>query len=191
MWITDFATSRAPSDVPRLEEAAADASVFAFAVGLCVLTTILFGLLPAWRASHVDPQTALKAAGRGNTDTRRGGRLRAALVTTEVGLGTVLVIGSGLLLISFHRVMNAPRGFDGGDVLTLDLVLPAPKYQALEKRVAFFHAVREGVASIPGVINVTANSWLPLTGEAVDFVKREGASEVTWKEQPRSSQVWL
>jgi predicted permease len=178
MWITDLAVSRAPSQVPRLEETAADATVFAFAVGLCVFTTVLFGLLPAWRASHVDPQTALNTAGRGSTDALRGGRLRAVLVSAEVALGTVLVIGSGLLLSSLHRVINAPRGFDGGDILTLDLVLPSPRYPAIEKQASFFRAVHEGVGSIPGVMNVAVTTWLPLAGEAMDFVAPEGTVDV-------------
>jgi putative ABC transport system permease protein len=68
MWITSVMISQAPAQVPRLEQTAADLNVFVFAVAICGLTTILFGLLPAWKAAHVDPQQALSAAGRGSGD---------------------------------------------------------------------------------------------------------------------------
>jgi putative ABC transport system permease protein len=174
MWIIDVVISLASVQIPRLEETAADVNVFAFAIAVCALTTILSGLLPAWRASRVDPQHALNAAGRTKTETLRGGRIRATLVGAEVALGTVLVIGSGLLLISFHHVMNTPRGFDGHDILMADLVLPSPRYQAVEKQISFFRALRDTIASIPGAMNVAANTRLPLGFEDHDAVTREG-----------------
>jgi hypothetical protein len=174
MWIFDVGITRASVQMTRLEETAADLNVFAFAVTICVLTTVLFGLLPAWRAAHVDPQQALNAAGRSNTDTLRGGRVRAALVSAEVALGTVLAAGSGLLLISFYHVMNVPRGFDGHDILIVDLVLPSPRYQAADKQVSFFRAVHDNISSIPGVMNIAANSRVPLAFEDPDAVTREG-----------------
>ena len=94
LWIRDIAISRAPF-LPRTEEIAIDATVLGFAVGICVLTAILFGLLPAWRAFRTDPSEALNAAARGNTESLRGGRVRAVVIAAEVALGTVLVIGSG------------------------------------------------------------------------------------------------
>jgi putative ABC transport system permease protein len=187
LWITDLAVSRAPL-LPRAGEVVADFVVFGFAVGTCVLTTVLFGLLPACKASRADPMDALKAAGRGKTDTRRGGRIRATLIAAEVALGTVLVIGSGLLLSSFHRVMNSPRGFDGHDVLIADLLLPSSKYQAVEKQVAFYRALHDDLAAIPGVSRVAANTRPPLDGEAPFSVLTEGAtkrlSQLPWASWP-------
>jgi hypothetical protein len=72
----------------------------------------------------------------------RGGRIRAALITAEVALGTVLVIGSGLLLMSFYQVMNTHRGFDGHDVLIVDLPLPSPKYRADGRHFIYSHRLR-------------------------------------------------
>jgi predicted permease len=183
MWITYVMILRAPAQVPRLEVSGADVNVFTFAAAICALTTMLFGLLPAWRASHTDPQQALNAAGRGSTDTRRVGRLRAALVSLEVAVGTVLVIGSGLLLISFHRVMNVPRGFDGGDILIADLVLPTPRYQGFEKQTAFVRALHDGITSVPGVMNVAVNTRPPLTFELVVPAVPEGRNVVPWEVQ--------
>ena len=93
----------------------------------------------------------------------------------------MLVIGSGLLLISFHRVMNAPRGFEGGDILMADLVLPSPKYQGFEKQVPFFRAVHDGIASIPGVMSVAVNTRPPLTFELVVPVQPEGRNVRPWE----------
>jgi predicted permease len=174
MWITDVVISQASAHVPRIEETTVDAIVFGFAVAACAVTTVLFGLLPAWKAAGLDPQHALNAAGRGNTDTLPGGRLRSALISVEVALGTVLVIGSGLLLISFNQLMNTPRGFDGHDILLANLLLPSPRYQALDKQVSLFRAVRDSVASLPGVTNVAATTRLPLLLDDRDAVLREG-----------------
>jgi predicted permease len=184
MWITSFAVAWAPSQLPRLDEAGMDKTVFGFSLCICALTTLVFGFLPAWRASRADPQQALSASGRGYTDTRSGGKLRAALVSAEVALGTVLVIGSGLLLISFHRVMNAPRGFDDSDILISDLVLPSPRYQGFAKQAPFFGAVRDVIVSIPGVINVAVNSRPPLMQERLDTALREGVGNIPPWELP-------
>jgi putative ABC transport system permease protein len=96
-WIMDVTVQRAPFQWARLEDARLDGSVLAFVVGLCFLTTMLFGILPAWRASQVSLRESLQSAGRGKTDGPRGGKLRPVLVSVEVGLSTVLLIGAGLL----------------------------------------------------------------------------------------------
>src|SRR5206468_1794658 len=70
MWITEALVSLAPARIARLEEVSADARVALFSVAMCVLTTLLFGILPAWRASRVDPQQSLNSTSRGNTDSR-------------------------------------------------------------------------------------------------------------------------
>jgi putative ABC transport system permease protein len=173
-WITEFAVSRAPH-LPRAGNIAPDAAVLSFAIGICALTTVLFGLLPAWQTSRTDPLAALNAGSRGNTDTRRGGRIRSILIAAEVALGVVLVIGSGLLLRSFHQVMNAPRGFDGHDVMIADLYLPSPGYQSIEKQNSFFLRLREELISMPGVLNVSVNTRAPIDDEAIFMVFEENS----------------
>src|SRR3954469_19025115 len=84
-WITQLAISRAPL-LPRTDEIVTDTAVLCFAIGICVLTTVLFGSLPACRAPRIDPIEVLRAASRGSTDTLRGGRMRASLVAAEVAL---------------------------------------------------------------------------------------------------------
>jgi predicted permease len=175
-WITEFAISHT-SQLPRAEEVVTDTAVVWFAIGICVLTTLLFGSLPAWRVSKVDPLGALNAGSRGNTDALRGGRIRTLLIAAEVALGTVLVIGSGLLLRSFHEVMNTPRGFDGHDSLYADVVLPSPRYGSLEKQASFFFRLRDNLISKPGVSHVAVNTRAPLNGDAIFTVFEGGASK--------------
>jgi hypothetical protein len=110
IWIIDGVVGNAPAQLPRIDETSIDRGVVLFAAAVCVLTTVLFGVLPAWRAAQVDPQDSLRAAGRGVGETRRSGRVRALLVSAEVTLGTLLAIGSGLLIVSLHKTMNAPMG---------------------------------------------------------------------------------
>src|SRR5262249_19085134 len=111
---------------------------------------------------------------RGNTGSLQGGRIRAIVITAEVALGTVLVIGSGLLLMSFHHVMNNPRGFDGHDVLIADLNLQSARYKVLENQLSFFRGVRDELVPIPGVVRVPANTRPPLNGEPLFPVRAEG-----------------
>ena len=175
-WITEFAISRAPQ-LPRADEIVTDTTVLWFAIGICALTTVLFGAFPAWRVSRTDPLQALNAGSRGNTDTLRGSHMRATLIAAEVALGAVLVIGSGLLLHSFHQVMNAPRGFDGHDVLIAQLLLPPSRYQSIEKQKSFFARLRDDVTAMSGVLHVSATTRAPLETEAIYWVFEEGSTK--------------
>src|SRR5262249_10555115 len=153
-WITAFAVSRAPL-LPRIEDVATDTRVLLFAIGVCALTTILFGMLPAWQSSRADPLAAMSAGSRGNTLHSRG--IRRVLIAGEVALCVVLVIGSGLLVRSFQQVVTVPRGFDGHDVMIAELQLSASAYQSVAKQNALFGRLRGELMSIPGVLNVSAN----------------------------------
>jgi putative ABC transport system permease protein len=175
-WITDLAINRAPR-LPRTNEIATDATVLCFAIGICILTTFLFGAIPAWRASRVDPREGLSSASRGSTDTLRGGHIRAGLIAAEVALGVVLVTGSGLLLRSFHQVINAPRGFDGHDVLISELYLSSESYRPIERQVSFFRRLHDDLSSRPGVLHVAVNTRTPLNGEAIYAVFEENSAK--------------
>ena len=165
MWITGAVVSLAPARIARLEEVSADSGIALFSVAMCVVTTLLFGMLPAWRASHVDPQQSLSAGSRGNTDSRRAGRIRAGLVSAEVALGTLLAIGSGLFLNSLHHLMMAPKGFEGDHVLVAEFALPPSKYQTPAAMERFFRGLQDQLSSTPGVSHIAAATWLPLETE--------------------------
>jgi len=91
-WITEFAVSRAPR-LPRLEDVVTDTGVLSFAIAICALTTILFGILPAWQTSRADPLAAMSAGSRRNTNTLRSGSIRRVLIAGEVALCVVVLQG--------------------------------------------------------------------------------------------------
>ncbi|HLL45992.1 MAG TPA: ABC transporter permease, partial [Longimicrobiaceae bacterium] len=109
--------------LPRLDAVAVDARVLAFALGITLLTGLLFGLAPALLSSRADPQVSLRDGGRGNTGGRSSLRLRGALVVAEVALALVLLVGAGLLLRSFQQLRAVDTGMRPEGVLTLRMSL--------------------------------------------------------------------
>ncbi len=173
----------APVDLPRITEVSIDGRVLAFAFGLAALAGIVFGSVPAWQASKTDPQTALRAASHNITDGRRGVRLREALVSLEVGLGALLVIASGLLVLSFVRLMNVDKGFQPQKLIAAEVNLPEASYQKREDRETFYRQLVSKMQSIPGVDSAALISHLPLTGETwVSMVIREGDKGPVFKQ---------
>jgi predicted permease len=139
----------AGESMPRAAEISLDPPVLLFSGLVAVLTGILFGLAPAWHVSRVDLQGTLKEAGRGATSSRAG--LRQGLVVAEVALTFVLLAGAGLLLLSFHRLLQVNPGFAADQVLTFRINLPEVKYQSDEQEILFCQALREKLRALPGV----------------------------------------
>jgi putative ABC transport system permease protein len=139
----------AGESMPRAAEISLDPRVLLFSGLVAVLTGILFGLAPAWHVSRVDLQGTLKEAGRGATSSRAG--LRQGLVVAEVALTFVLLAGAGLLLLSFHRLLQVNPGFAADQVLTFRINLPEVKYQSDEQEILFCQALREKLRALPGV----------------------------------------
>jgi predicted permease len=157
-----------PGNIPRLDEIGINGAVLAFTFGLSLATGILFGLAPAWRAIKLDPNSSLKAGGRsGQSD---GGlylkrhRLRGLLVTSELALSLVLLIGAGLLIRSFVRLQSVDPGFTADNLLSMQVVVSDPKYHDQKVLVGFFREVETRIAHLPGVVAEGAVSALPLTG---------------------------
>ncbi|MBL8230380.1 MAG: ABC transporter permease [Bryobacterales bacterium] len=186
LWIVELLVARAPVYLPRLEETAVDRTVLLFCLGLCVATTLLFGLLPALRIASARAADVLAPGSRGNTDGPRGARLRATLVSFEVGLSAVLLICAGLLLTSFVKLMRVDRGFQSENVLGVDLDLPHQRYDANPKRRQFFQTLRESAAALPGVQQAGYISMLPLRDQReISVVFVEGmAKSATLAELP-------
>jgi predicted permease len=139
----------APGDIPRLNEARLDAGVLAFTLGVSLLAAILFGLLPAWKASQQDPQESLKSAGRGSGTPVGLKRTRDILVVAEFALAIVLLAGAGLLVRSFLAVQAVRLGFQPEHVLTMRITMPAGIQHS--RALAFHDEVLERVAALPDV----------------------------------------
>jgi len=157
--------TNAPVEVARLSEVRIDGRVLAVACGLTLLSALLFGLLPAWRSSRIDPQEGLRSGGRSATESRRSGRLRTILVALEVGLSTICLAAAGLLLNSFVRLTHVDKGFDAEHVIDLDLYLAGTRYRTGEQRTAFLRKALEAIGPLPGVTALAVANQLPLTGE--------------------------
>ncbi|MFV1988372.1 MAG: ABC transporter permease [Gemmatimonadota bacterium] len=151
-------------DVPRLDEVGLDATVVAFTVLVSVATGILFGLVPAIRASRPDLVASLKEGG-----ARAGGvgalaRARNALVVTEIALALVLLVGGSLLVRSFASLTDLGVGFETDGLMTAEIALPAQSYPEPEQRQQFFENLVDRLAAAPGVTAASAITNLPLSG---------------------------
>ncbi|HEU5180033.1 MAG TPA: ABC transporter permease [Candidatus Polarisedimenticolia bacterium] len=150
-----------PENTSLTEGIAIDAPVLLFTIGTALLTGLLFGLAPAWQASRSEVHTTLKEGGR--TGQGRGHhRIHGSLIVLETAMALLLLLGTGLMLKSFWRVLTADGGFDPHGVLTAAVSGPDLKYKEPEQRRAFIEQVVSKVQAIPGVEH--AASALPLLG---------------------------
>jgi putative ABC transport system permease protein len=162
-WSVDLLVTAGPV-LPRSDEIHLDATVLAFTLGISLLTGLLFGLAPALQAAKDDFHAALKEGGGKSGAGASGGRLRSLLVVSEVALCAVLLIGAGLLVRSFVRVVGSEKGFDTSRVLAVDLLLP-PSVSDPARQAAFFEQLLERVRVLPGVEVASVVSHLPLGGD--------------------------
>ncbi len=149
-----------PPDILQFKQIGINREVLAFNFLASVLCGVAFGLIPALQSSRSNPNQSLKEAERGSTANR--GRTRSALVIAEVGLSLVLLVGAGLLVKSFERLMNVDAGFDPDHLLTFNLGLPSSTNAV--RQLAFYQEVVQRLQALPGVQAVGAVSRLPLAG---------------------------
>ena len=161
-WIVKLFVASRPVTIPRIDMVAVDGRVMAFAAVLSIVTGIVFGLVPALRASAPDLQSLRQTARGGGLSRSR--RFRSTLVIAEVALALVLLAGAGLMIRSFARLMAIEPGFDPEGVVTMRLTLPAAKYRELDRWLAFHAALVQRVSGVPGVSAAGINSALPLEG---------------------------
>jgi putative ABC transport system permease protein len=158
----------APATLPRLPEVSIDTTVLAFTAGLSILTALLFGLLPALQGARVELQETLKEGGRANTAGATRSRLRQIMVVTQVALAVVLVIGAGLMMRSFQRLLNIDPGFDTRGVLTMRLSAPAAYYPDAPNVLGFYDRVLTEVRQLPGVRHAGMIRVLPIDTDIGD-----------------------
>ncbi len=163
-WGTEALIRIVPGNIPRLGEMKLDLVVLAFTLGVSLITGIVFGLVPAWQASRVDLNSALKAGGRTGAGGERKGQLRNALVVAEVGLALVLLVSAGLLLQSFARLGRVEPGMRVDQLLTARLALPTSDYPKSEDTIRFLDRLLPRLRALPGVEAVSTIVPLPLTG---------------------------
>jgi len=155
-------TTLAPAGtIPRLEGVGLDPRVLAFTAAVTVLTAVLFGLLPAVRASRADVTGALRSGRRGSSGGDREGVWRL-IVGGEAAMALILLVGSGLLIRSFQEVLSVDPGFDTREVVTVDANPPATRFGEDPLLAGYYRDLRREVGSIPGVEDVGIVANLPL-----------------------------
>ena len=178
----DAGASLLAGQVPRADEISIDARVTVFALAASILTGLLAGVLPAFRAGRTDLTASLKEGGRG--DGAIGIRTRRALVVCEVALSVVLLVGAAVMLRSLRALQTVDTGFDGRGVLTMTVSLPVTRYETPAQRTAFFDGALERLRVLPGVTAAGGIDDLPLSGGSVQPIVVEGRPELLPREQP-------
>ncbi|MEW6209103.1 MAG: ABC transporter permease [Acidobacteriota bacterium] len=156
-WGIDALRALDPNDIPRIRTAGINLSVLLFTLAVSLLTGVVFGLAPALQASKTNLTDALKEGSRALAGGR--GRLRSALVAAEIALSLVVLVGAGLLIQSFARLLNVERGFVTENLITANLVLV--QYKDGQRRAAVLNETLDRIRRIPGVEFAGGGSALP------------------------------
>jgi putative ABC transport system permease protein len=177
--------SIAPANLVPLEAVRLDFRVFAFAFTVSLLSGVLFGMIPAIDAARTAPREPLQ---EGSTAARGGdsrGLARRVLVVGEVAIALVLLMGAGLLIRSFQRLVAVEPGFRADHILTAWIQFPNARYEKDEQKIQFFARLLEAVRAIPGVRSASADGFLPFAGIiAATGVQVEGRPILPVSQQP-------
>lgn len=152
-----------------------DYRVLAYLAAITIGTGILAGLAPALRLSRVDVNECLKEGGRGTGTGRGGRRLTTTLITFEVALAFVLLVGAGLMIRSFLKMAHTPIGAQTDHLMSMDILLRPNRYPTPESQVAFYDQLLARLAVLPGVVRTGMASNLPGDGWTDFNYEREGA----------------
>ncbi|PTX94415.1 ABC transporter permease [Opitutus sp. ER46] len=164
VWGLEVVIRLVPIEIPYWIDFSLDGRVFAFAAVISLLTSVLFGLAPAWQAIRVDVLGALNESARGSTGSRERHRLRSAFVVGEVALATLLLCGTGLMLRSLFNLQRADPGFDPARVTVFYLGLGSVGDSTAMRRAALIDNLVTDLSRLPGVSSAAACTALPLSG---------------------------
>jgi predicted permease len=155
-WGTSFIAAQLPDGIPRLQEARVDSPVLVFTLAVSLLTGLLFGLAPALQASRPNLSEGLKEGERGSSGRRHW--MRNVLVVGEVALTLTLLVGAGLLIQSFRRVLQVDPGFEPRNLLMMQISVNNPDGQQIA---SFFEQLQQNVRKLPGVKSVAVSNGIP------------------------------
>jgi putative ABC transport system permease protein len=184
-WIADRALMAwGASQLPPAMPVEVDGRVLAFTVGITLLTGFVTGIFPAMQLTRVDVNSTLRDEGRGVSGGRTRARLKSLLVISQVALSLLLLLGAGLLVRSFERLLRVDPGFEADHVLTMDVSLPTEKYSTPQKQIGFFDEVLGRISALPGVRDAAMSAALPLTVKRITPVLPEGQPNVPLTQRP-------
>ena len=166
-WSVDAIVAISPSGLPRLQDIAVDGRVLVFTVAVALITGLAFGLVPAFHAAKTELGQMLKENVRGTSGRRATQRTRSVLVVTEMALAVVLLIGAGLLIRSFMKLLRVDPGFRTEQVVTFNVSLPDKKY-SFDRDIRRFAAdVKRGLVTLPGTQSVAVAFTRPLENQSM------------------------
>jgi len=165
----------AAARMPQLAGFAVDGRMLGFAVAMTAAVTVLCGLVPAWRAAGVDPQDALRAGGRAGGD-RRHHRMLRILVTAEVALSLLLLLGAGLVTRGLADLVGRDAGFDPEGLLTMTVSLDPERYRGDRSSYdSFLRPALEAAGRVPGVVGAGSINLVPYDNWGWNFnINHEG-----------------
>src|SRR6516225_6618337 len=164
---TTFLLALKPAALRRFTAIHMDLRVFLFVFAISLLTGLLFGLLPAWSASRGDIAEALRENARATGSGASRGLLRSFLVSAELALALILLVGAGLLIKGFLRLRSVNPGFNPANVMTMYLQLPETRYPKIPLQTNFRRELLARINAFPGV-EAAMITDLPLAGNYVD-----------------------
>jgi putative ABC transport system permease protein len=166
VWSKNLLLAMLPDSmsVAKVNAVTIDGNVLAFTVILSLGTALLFGLLPALRASRPDLSDTLKEGGRAVSSSLSRNRMRAALVAGEMAVALMLLIGAGLLIRSFIRLEQVTPGFEPDRILSMRIGLSSPRYKDLKVASAGLDEILHRIAQVPGVASTGSIQFPPLGG---------------------------
>ena len=179
-----------PANVPRAEGIGLDVQVLAFTAVVTILSGVIFGLAPAWRAMRPDVMDVLQEGSRGSTPGRAARRLSDLMVVAEVALALMLLVSAGLLIRSFVRLTAIDPGYRTSGIVATHVVMPRARYQAPAAKRQFVGELVERVGRLPGITRASAVSVLPMSAIGVEFdlpFTIDGLEATSPSERPRAA----
>jgi predicted permease len=177
-------SSFATGDFEMVANVSMDWRVLVFTAGLSISCAILFGVAPALQSSKADMSEILRSSGRGTSDSRTSHRSRKILVVGQIAISMMLLVGAGLMIRSFIRLVSVNVGFDPKNVLTMQTSLPPARYGTKPAMISFYHNAIDMARRVPGVESATISSALPLAPSRVSPMHIEGQPEVPLPQEP-------
>lgn len=158
-WAIRILAANGPRDIPRLASTSLDGTVFGFALLISLLTSGLFGLLPALRISRIELTESLRGRSEGPAASKSRSRLRDSLIVCEIALSLITVLGAGLLIETLWRLERTNPGFDTNHLLTFSIEAPGSYNDA--RRTQFYEDLLARIGALPGVNSASAVFPLP------------------------------
>jgi putative ABC transport system permease protein len=190
-WLSvDLLIKMAPEGIPRLEQVGIDASMLGWTALVSLLSSLIFGLAPAWQSSLLSPNEALKEASRSATESRGKRRWRNLLVISELALAVMLLIGAGLFVKSFWRLQSVDSGVNTERTLTMRMALIGQRYADRQKIDAFYSGLFDRIKALPGVrAAAVSNSLPPDSPSFSDLITIEGSPRTSQDQNPTIATV--